>query len=91
LLLRSTLKHFFEIDFVRNDLVIIPIIFELLCYSSCRGSKKKRKALSGSGMLNTICSPSQQIQCFLPADDMEPFRPLVDEAVLEIMQQYDEQ
>lgn len=51
------------------------------------------RALSGSGLLNTLgIHHKSKYNAFALADDiMEPFRPLVDEKVFEIMQQYDEQ
>ncbi|WPR71037.1 type II CRISPR-associated endonuclease Cas1 [Flavobacterium sp. NG2] len=51
------------------------------------------RALSGSGLLNTLgIHHKSKYNAFALADDiMEPFRPLVDEAVFEIMQKYNEQ
>lgn len=51
------------------------------------------RALSGSGLLNTLgIHHKSKYNAFALADDiMEPFRPLVDEKVFEIMQTYDEQ
>ncbi|MGM5469850.1 type II CRISPR-associated endonuclease Cas1 [Flavobacteriaceae bacterium LMO-SS05] len=51
------------------------------------------RALSGSGLLNTLgIHHKSKYNAFALADDvMEPFRPLIDEAVYTIMQQYDEQ
>lgn len=51
------------------------------------------RALSGSGLLNTLgIHHKSKYNAFALADDiMEPFRPLVDEVVFEIMQKYDEQ
>ena len=51
------------------------------------------RSLSGSGLLNTLgIHHKSKYNAFALADDiMEPFRPLVDEKVFEIMQQYDEQ
>ena len=51
------------------------------------------RALSGSGLLNTLgIHHKSKYNAFALADDiMEPFRPLVDEAVYNIMQHYDEQ
>lgn len=51
------------------------------------------RALSGSGLLNTLgIHHKSKYNAFALADDiMEPFRPIVDEKVFEIMQQYEEQ
>ncbi len=51
------------------------------------------RALSGSGLLNTLgIHHKSKYNAFALADDiMEPFRPIVDEKVFEIMQKYNEQ
>ena len=51
------------------------------------------RALSGSGLLNTLgIHHKSKYNAFALADDiMEPFRPIVDEKVFEILQNYDEQ
>jgi CRISPR-associated protein Cas1 len=51
------------------------------------------RSLSGSGLLNTLgIHHKSKYNAFALADDiMEPFRPIVDEKVYEIMQNYDEQ
>ncbi|MGZ9675509.1 type II CRISPR-associated endonuclease Cas1 [Flavobacterium sp. GNP001] len=51
------------------------------------------RALSGSGLLNTLgIHHKSKYNAFALADDiMEPFRPLVDQKVYEIMQQHTEQ
>ena len=51
------------------------------------------RALSGSGLLNTLgIHHKSKYNAFALADDiMEPFRPIVDEKVFEIMQNYEEQ
>ena len=51
------------------------------------------RALSGSGLLNTLgIHHKSKYNAFALADDiMEPFRPVVDEKVFEIMQKYNEQ
>ena len=51
------------------------------------------RALSGSGLLNTLgIHHKSKYNAFALADDiMEPFRPIVDEKVFEIMQHYDEE
>lgn len=50
------------------------------------------RALSGSGLLNTLgIHHKSKYNAFALADDiMEPFRPIVDEKVFEILHQYDE-
>lgn len=51
------------------------------------------RALSGSGLLNTLgIHHKSKYNAFALADDiMEPFRPIVDEKVFEIMQRYEQQ
>ena len=51
------------------------------------------RALSGSGLLNTLgIHHKSKYNAFALADDvMEPFRPIVDEKVYEIMQNFEEQ
>jgi CRISPR-associated protein Cas1 len=51
------------------------------------------RALSGSGLLNTLgIHHKSKYNAFALADDiMEPFRPIVDEKVFEIMKRYQEQ
>lgn len=51
------------------------------------------RSLSGSGLLNTLgIHHKSKYNAFALADDiMEPFRPLVDEKVFDIMQRYEEQ
>ncbi|WP_281637722.1 type II CRISPR-associated endonuclease Cas1 [Flavobacterium marginilacus] len=51
------------------------------------------RAVSGSGLLNTLgIHHKSKYNAFALADDiMEPFRPIVDEKVFQIMQCYDEQ
>lgn len=51
------------------------------------------RALSGSGLLNTLgIHHKSKYNAFALADDiMEPFRPIVDEKVFQIMQKYEEQ
>ena len=60
-------------------------------YAILRGATAR--ALSGSGLLNTLgIHHKSKYNAFALADDiMEPFRPLVDEIVFEIMQNYEEQ
>jgi CRISPR-associated protein Cas1 len=51
------------------------------------------RSLSGSGLLNTLgIHHKSKYNAFALADDiMEPFRPIVDEKVFQIMERYDEQ
>ena len=51
------------------------------------------RSLSGSGLLNTLgIHHKNKYNAFALADDiMEPFRPIVDEKVFDIMQRYEEQ
>jgi CRISPR-associated protein Cas1 len=51
------------------------------------------RSISGSGLLNTLgIHHKSKYNAFALADDiMEPFRPIVDEKVFQIMQRYDEQ
>lgn len=51
------------------------------------------RSLSGSGLLNTLgIHHKSKYNAFALADDiMEPFRPIVDEKVFELMQNYEEQ
>lgn len=51
------------------------------------------RALSGSGLLNTLgIHHKNKYNAFALADDiMEPFRPIVDEKVFDIMKRYQEQ
>lgn len=51
------------------------------------------RAISGSGLLNTLgIHHKSKYNAFALADDiMEPFRPIVDEKVFQIMQRYDQQ
>ncbi|MBU2940260.1 type II CRISPR-associated endonuclease Cas1 [Lacinutrix sp. C3R15] len=84
-------KSFFEIDFKRERFGNYPNNFLNYGYAILRAATAR--ALSGSGLLNTLgIHHKSKYNAFALADDiMEPFRPIVDEAVHTIMQHYDEQ
>jgi CRISPR-associated protein Cas1 len=84
-------KSFFESDFKRERLGDYPNNFLNYGYAILRAATAR--ALSGSGLLNTLgIHHKSKYNAFALADDiMEPFRPLIDEAVYTIMQHYDEQ
>lgn len=84
-------KLFFETDFKRERFGNYPNNFLNYGYAILRAATAR--ALSGSGLLNTLgIHHKSKYNAFALADDiMEPFRPIVDEKVFEIMQNYDEQ
>ncbi len=84
-------KSFFETDFKRERFGDYPNNFLNYGYAILRAATAR--ALSGSGLLNTLgIHHKSKYNAFALADDiMEPFRPLVDETVHWIMQNYDEQ
>jgi CRISP-associated protein Cas1 len=84
-------KSFFEVDFKRERFGDYPNNFLNYGYAILRAATAR--ALSGSGLLNTLgIHHKSKYNAFALADDiMEPFRPLVDEKVYEIMQNFDEQ
>ena len=84
-------KSFFEIQFKRERFGDYPNNFLNYGYAILRAATAR--ALSGSGLLNTLgIHHKSKYNAFALADDiMEPFRPIVDEKVFEIMQNYDEQ
>lgn len=84
-------KNFFEIDFKRERYGDYPNNFFNYGYAILRAATAR--ALSGSGLLNTLgIHHKSKYNAFALADDiMEPFRPLIDEKVFEIMQNYEEQ
>lgn len=84
-------KSFFDIDFKRERFGNYPNNFLNYGYAILRAATAR--ALSGSGLLNTLgIHHKSKYNAFALADDiMEPFRPAVDEAVNFIMQNYDEQ
>lgn len=89
-------KFFFEQTdlqnkFIRERFGDYPNNFLNYGYAILRAATAR--ALSGSGLLNTLgIHHKSKYNAFALADDiMEPFRPLVDEKVFEIMQVYEEQ
>ena len=84
-------KSFFDLDFKRERFGNYPN--NLLNYGYAILRAATARALSGSGLLNTLgIHHKSKYNAFALADDiMEPFRPAVDEAVNFIMQHYDEQ
>lgn len=84
-------KSFFEIKFKRERFGDYPNNFLNYGYAILRAATAR--ALSGSGLLNTLgIHHKSKYNAFALADDiMEPFRPIVDEKVYGIMQNFDEQ
>lgn len=84
-------KVFFELDFRRDRFGDYPNNFLNYGYAILRAATAR--ALSGSGLLNTLgIHHKSKYNAFALADDiMEPFRPIVDELVYEIMLNYEEQ
>ncbi|HLO73052.1 MAG TPA: type II CRISPR-associated endonuclease Cas1 [Flavobacterium sp.] len=84
-------KVFFEQKFKRERFGDYPNNFLNYGYTILRAATAR--ALSGSGLLNTLgIHHKSKYNAFALADDiMEPFRPIVDEKIVEIMQNYDEQ
>lgn len=84
-------KSFFDIKFKRERFGDYPNNFLNYGYAILRAATAR--ALSGSGLLNTLgIHHKSKYNAFALADDiMEPFRPLVDEKVYELMQKYEEQ
>lgn len=84
-------KRFFETGFKRERFGDYPNNFLNYGYAILRAATAR--ALSGSGLLNTLgIHHKSKYNAFALADDiMEPFRPIVDEAVLHIIQNYEEQ
>ena len=84
-------KSFFEFDFKRERFGNYPNNFLNYGYAILRAATAR--ALSGSGLLNTLgIHHKSKYNAFALADDiMEPYRPIVDEAVFEIIQHFDEQ
>ena len=81
----------YDIQFKRERFGVYPNNFLNYGYAILRAATAR--ALSGSGLLNTLgIHHKSKYNAFALADDiMEPFRPLIDEKVFEIMQHYDEQ
>lgn len=84
-------KNIFDFDFKRERAGVYPNLFLNYGYIVLRAAMAR--ALSGSGLLNTLgIHHRNKYNAFCLADDiMEPYRPLIDAKVLEIMKQYDEQ
>jgi CRISPR-associated protein Cas1 len=84
-------KSFFEHNFKRERFGDYPNNFLNYGYAILRAATAR--ALSGSGLLNTLgIHHKSKYNAFALADDiMEPFRPIIDEKVAEIMQNYAEQ
>lgn len=84
-------KSFFEHQFKRERFGDYPNNFLNYGYALLRAATAR--ALSGSGLLNTLgIHHKSKYNAFALADDiMEPFRPMVDQKVHELMQAYDEQ
>lgn len=84
-------KSYYEKGFKRERFGDYPNNFLNYGYAILRSATAR--ALSGSGLLNTLgIHHKSKYNAFALADDiMEPFRPIVDEKVFEIMQAYDEQ
>jgi CRISPR-associated protein Cas1 len=84
-------KSFFEHKFKRERFGDYPNNFLNYGYAILRAATAR--ALSGSGLLNTLgIHHKSKYNAFALADDiMEPFRPIVDEKVAELMQHYKEQ
>ncbi len=83
-------KSFFEVKFKRERYGEYPNNFLNYGYAILRAATAR--ALSGSGLLNTLgIHHKSKYNAFALADDiMEPFRPIVDEKVFEIMQSFKE-
>jgi CRISPR-associated protein Cas1 len=84
-------KVFFEQKFKRERFGEYPNNFLNYGYAILRAATAR--ALSGSGLLNTLgIHHKSKYNAFALADDiMEPFRPIVDEKVYELMHNYSEQ
>jgi CRISPR-associated protein Cas1 len=84
-------KTFFDFNFKRERFGDYPNSFLNYGYAILRAAVAR--SLSASGLLNTLgIHHKSKYNAFALADDiMEPFRPLVDEKVAEIMQEFDEQ
>ncbi|WP_445747336.1 type II CRISPR-associated endonuclease Cas1 [Polaribacter sp.] len=83
-------KNLFGFDFVRMRNGDYPNAFLNYGYTILRAATAR--ALSGSGLLNTLgIHHKNKYNAFALADDiMEPYRPAVDEAVLKLIHTYDE-
>jgi CRISPR-associated protein Cas1 len=83
-------KNIFDFNFKRERNGVYPNLFLNYGYTVLRAALAR--ALSGSGLLNTLgIHHHNKYNAFCLADDiMEPYRPLIDSKVLEIINQYDE-
>jgi CRISPR-associated protein Cas1 len=83
-------KHLFEFEFRRERYGDYPNLFFNYGYIILRAAVAR--ALSGSGMLNTLgIHHRNKYNAFCLADDiMEPYRPLIDLKVLEIVKKYND-
>ncbi|MFD2528892.1 type II CRISPR-associated endonuclease Cas1 [Polaribacter marinaquae] len=84
-------KNIFDFNFKRERVGVYPNLFLNYGYIVLRSAVAR--ALSGSGLLSTLgIHHHNKYNAFCLADDiMEPYRPLVDAKVLEIMKNYNEQ
>lgn len=84
-------KHIFDFEFKRERKGKYPNLFLNYGYIILRAAVAR--ALSGSGLLNTLgIHHHNKYNAFCLADDiMEPFRPLIDAKVIEIMNNYDDE
>jgi CRISPR-associated protein Cas1 len=84
-------KHFFDFDFKRNRHGEYPNSFLNYGYTILRAAVAR--SLVGSGLLPTLgIHHHNKYNAFCLADDiMEPYRPIIDEAVHAVIQQYDVQ
>jgi len=84
-------KNLFDFEFKRERYGDYPNLFLNYGYIVLRAAVAR--ALSGSGLLNTLgIHHHNKYNAFCLADDiMEPFRPLVDAKVLDIIKNYNEQ
>jgi CRISPR-associated protein Cas1 len=83
-------KNIFDFKFKRERNGIYPNLFLNYGYIVLRAAVAR--ALSGSGLLNTLgIHHHNKYNAFCLADDiMEPYRPLIDAKVLEVIDKYDE-
>ena len=84
-------KHIFNFEFKRERFGDFPNLFLNYGYIVLRAAVAR--ALAGSGLLNTLgLHHKNKYNAFCLADDiMEPYRPLVDAKVLEILKNYNDQ
>jgi CRISPR-associated protein Cas1 len=82
-------KKIFEIKFKRERFGEHPNNFLNYGYALLRAATAR--ALAGSGLLNTLgIHHRNKYNSFALADDiMEPYRPLIDEKVIELMQRFE--